>query len=607
MNETNKRYTFIVIEDSRGDFALIEDHLNEQFIRPSITHVTTFHEALSIFRSENISEYDCIILDLSLPDKSGHELIEGIVRLSEGLPVLVLTGYSDLSFSVQALAAGVSDYLLKDELTATRLHKSIIYSIKRNDFSERIKTSENKYRTLFELSPEPMWLTDASSGSFIDANHAAVSHYGYSKDEFLSMTVDDILVSEQQNPGHSDEYGVIAGEDNGNGHYYSHRKKNGDLIKVEIESNEIEYEDKAATLVLVNDVTEKLRLEKRRKLLESVVTHTTDSVAILDVSPQAPHPRIVYVNGGFKEMTGYDEDDIRNRSLAFLCGEETDPQDMQTMEDAIHERKSAEVEIVNYRKNGQPFWTQISFFPVEGFHGEDSYMIATGRDISSRKESEKKLQVSLNEKEVLLSEIHHRVKNNLALVSGMLQMQVFDEENEEVINKLNNSMLRVETMASIHQLLYESSSFSRLEFSKIINKLINATHESFSGDRDIDIEIDTEPFELNINQAVPCSLIINEVITNVYKHAFKDRKKGWIKAVLRCDEDLVTFKVEDDGKGLPEDFDISDLSSLGTKIITALVKQLNGTFELVPREGGGTVFSLRFPVKNKKGSGNPKD
>jgi two-component sensor histidine kinase len=76
---------------------------------------------------------------------------------------------------------------------------------------------------------------------------------------------------------------------------------------------------------------------------------------------------------------------------------------------------------------------------------------------------------------------------------------------------------------------------------------------------------------------------------------------------LRCDEDLVTFKVEDDGKGLPEDFDISDLSSLGTKIITALVKQLNGTFELVPREGGGTVFSLRFPVKNKKGSGNPKD
>jgi two-component sensor histidine kinase len=168
-------------------------------------------------------------------------------------------------------------------------------------------------------------------------------------------------------------------------------------------------------------------------------------------------------------------------------------------------------------------------------------------------------------------------------------------------------MLRVETMASIHQLLYESSSFSRLEFSKIINKLIKATHDSFSSGKDIDIEIETEPFELNINQAVPCSLIINEVITNVYKHAFKNRQKGWIKALLRCDGDLVTFRLEDDGNGLPDDFDIDDLSSLGTKIITALVKQLNGTFELVPREGGGTLFKLEFSAKENKGPGNGMD
>jgi len=217
------------------------------------------------------------------------------------------------------------------------------------------------------------------------------------------------------------------------------------------------------------------------------------------------------------------------------------------------------------------------------------------------------LQESLHEKEVLLSEVHHRVKNNLALVSGMLQMQVFDEENEQVINKLNNSMLRVEAMASIHQLLYESSSFSRLEFSKIINKLIKATHDSLSAGKEIDIEIETEPFELNINQAVPCSLIINEAITNVYKHAFKNREKGWVKAVLRCDEDLVTFKIEDNGIGLPEDFDLDNLSSLGTKIITALVKQLNGTQELVPRDGGGTIFRLKFSAKDNKGPANSMD
>jgi two-component sensor histidine kinase len=189
----------------------------------------------------------------------------------------------------------------------------------------------------------------------------------------------------------------------------------------------------------------------------------------------------------------------------------------------------------------------------------------------------------------------------------MLQMQVFDEENQEVINKLNNSMLRVETMASIHQLLYESSSFSRLEFSKIISKLIKATHRSFSAGKDIDIEIETEPFELNINQAVPCSLIINEAITNVYKHAFKNRKKGWIKASLHREGDLVTFELEDDGNGLPDDFDINDLSSLGTKIITALVKQLEGEFELKPGNHGGTIFRLTFAAKNGEDSEESSD
>jgi len=603
MKDKNSRFAFFVIEDSRADYVLVEKYLNEQFTFPYISHAETFKETQAIFGSEHGSEYDCIILDLSLPDKSGIDLIEEVIKFAGGVPVIVVTGYSDLSFSFQAFSAGVSDYLLKDELSSSLLHKSVIYSIKRNDFSEKLKASETKYRTLFELSPEPMWLTDVSTKRFLDVNQAAISHYGYSKDEFLSMSTSDITTTEQPDLDDGIETGPILAEMNGNGQYVNHRKKNGDVIKVEVESNQIDYEERAAELVLVNDVTEKLREEKKTKLLESVVTNTTESVAILDVSPQAPHPRIVYVNEGFKKMTGFDEQDVQNRSISFLAGENTDSDELELLEQAILERKSAEVELINYRKSGQPFWNQISIVPVKGSEGSYSHMVAIGRDITARKESETKLKESLTEKEVLLSEIHHRVKNNLALVSGMLQMQVFDEDNEEVINKLNNSMLRVETMASIHQLLYESSSFSRLEFSKIINKLIKSTHNSFSAGKDIDIEIDTDTFELSINQAVPCSLIINEAITNVYKHAFKNRQRGWIKALLRRDGDLVTFRLEDDGNGLPEDFDIHNLSSLGTKIITALVKQLKGSFELVPREGGGTIFKLEFSAKENESTG----
>jgi PAS domain S-box-containing protein len=421
------------------------------------------------------------------------------------------------------------------------------------------------------------------------------------------MSITDLQTSKSPTLSGHFANGTIDDEPVGEVNYVSHQKKSGDIIKVSIESSQIDYQGRKAGLYLVKDVTEKLKDEKRRRLLESVVRNTNDAVAILNVAPDAPHPNIIYTNASFRTITGYTDDDVRNRSLSLLTGEQTDPEQLSILENAINNYESADLELIQYTKEGETFWAHVSLVPVEDSDGGHNHMVAIFRDITSRKESEEKIQASLREKEVLLSEIHHRVKNNLALVSGMLQMQVFDEENQEVINKLNNSMLRVETMASIHQLLYESSSFSRLEFSKIISKLIKATHRSFSAGKDIDIEIETEPFELNINQAVPCSLIINEAITNVYKHAFKNRKKGWIKASLHREGDLVTFELEDDGNGLPDDFDINDLSSLGTKIITALVKQLEGEFELKPGNHGGTIFRLTFAAKNGEDSEESSD
>ena len=607
MKQHEKQYSFFVIEDSRGDFALTGEYLNEQFELPSITRAATFQEAHRIFDNVPANSFDCILLDLSLPDKSGEDLIEAVVKMSENTPIVVLTGYPDLDFSVKSLSKGVSDYLLKDEVTPQVLYKAIVFSIKRSDFSDNIKESEKKYRDLFEHSPEPMWLVDHVTNEFLDVNNAAVEQYGYSKDEFLAMKEADIHDKEQADPAErlrnvSAEPGVTDEVK-----HQIHRKKSGELVHVEVESSNLSHRGRNASLVLANNVTEKIRSEKQRKLLESVITNTSKSVIILETPESGPEPKIMYVNSGFSESTGYTTSDVMGATIGKLFDESTDAEDAEKLKSALINRESHETELLISRKDGSTFWFHLSIVPVKSAGGDLSHMVITGQDMTKRRISEEKLQNSLKEKEILLSEIHHRVKNNLALVSGMLQMQVFDEENEEVLNKLNNSMLRVETMASIHQLLYESSSFSRLEFSKIIDKLIKATHSSFSADKEIEIEVETEPFELNINQAVPCALIINEVITNVYKHAFKGRDKGWIRAKLSHDNSRVTFKMEDDGLGLPDGFDMSNLSSLGTKIITALVKQLGGTFELTPRKEGGTTFHLEFPVKDEKGTKNGTD
>lgn len=600
MDKYNSRIDLLVIEDSRGDFALAEEYLYEEFKHPAITHVQTFNETRKILQDKQKGKFDCILLDLSLPDKSGEDLLDEIFKIVGHTPVVILTGYSDLSFSVKSFSKGVSDYLLKDELSPMILRKSIVYSIERNDFSEK------KYKDLFESSPKPMWLYDVDSMDFLDVNKAAVSHYGYSRDEFLSMKVNDIQ---------SDKSPDIEIEDLMNGHksslhssyiqgINSHIKKSGEIISVELEANIIKYQERDARLVVANDVTEKQKDQEKLKLFESVITNTNDSVIITEAEASGLR-KIQFVNDAFTKMTGYTRDEILGKPTDILFGDDTDTEKVDQLEKEMQhwELYHGEMEdwnfddqeIILYKKDGSQIWVNTSIIPLVDKQNSNIFWVMVSRDITETKKKEQNLKESLSEKEVLLSEIHHRVKNNMALVSGMLQMQVFEETDENIINKLNNSMLRVQTMSTIHQLLYESNSFSELEFSKIVNKLIEATHKSFSVNKDIHIENNTESFDINIDQAIPCSLIVNEVITNIYKHAFKGRTTGTITTELRkTEDDVVILKIADDGVGLPEGFDMDNLSSLGTTIISALVKQLHGTFRLKPNEGGGTLFELEF-------------
>src|SRR5699024_10639600 len=139
-----------------------------------------------------------------------------------------------------------------------------------------------------------------------------------------------------------------------------------------------------------------------------------------------------------------------------------------------------------------------------------------------KKEKERQIRKSLQEKETLLTEVHHRVKNNLAVVSGMMQLQAYDQDSSKIKDKLFDSVARLQTMAAIHELLYNSDSFSELRLDENIRKLVSSVYKAFNAGHQIKLAFNLEALTLNINQAIPCSLIINEVVTNVLKHAFDD-------------------------------------------------------------------------------------
>ncbi len=387
---------------------------------------------------------------------------------------------------------------------------------------------------------------------------------------------------------------------------YRFKKANGDYAYVMDRAVFIRNDEDRVVRVVgaMTDLTQQVEEEKQLKLYESVVTNTQESIVITEAQPSTlPGRKILYVNEAFTDMTGYTRNEVLGNTLNFLNGPKTDEETLQKLRDAIENYESLEVEFINYKKNGDEFWINTSMVPVSDSKGNYIHWVAIGRDVTSRRNYEDEIQTSLAEKETLLAEIHHRVKNNLAVISGMMQLQAFESDNADLQDKLFDSVSRIKTMATVHELLYQTSSFSDIDFSKTLEYLIRNVSKTLQSNGSSEVNIESEPIKLNINQAIPVSLIVNEVITNAYKHAFKDQKSGKIDIDFREKDKKMVLEIKDNGVGLPAEFNKNDLSSMGLKLISVLSDQIDAEYDF-KRLDKGTKFALQFERSNIRGVGN---
>lgn len=246
----------LVVEDNRGDFLLINDHLNESLPDCTVFGASTFEEACEHL---NAKSFSIVLLDLSLPDRSGKALVKDITSMVSMAPVIVLTGLSDKDFGTKAIQLGAADYIQKEDLSPSYLLKSITYNLERKKITARLEKSEKEYRDLFSMSPIAMWVYDLKTLQFLQVNEAAVNHYGYSEKEFLKMTIKDIR-PETEIPRLQKTLDYLRTKDAYQGKAeYKHKKKNGDVIDVLIEGSIVSYAGRKAELVHAIDVTEKKR------------------------------------------------------------------------------------------------------------------------------------------------------------------------------------------------------------------------------------------------------------------------------------------------------------------------------------------------------------
>lgn len=293
---------------------------------------------------------------------------------------------------------------------------------------------------------------------------------------------------------------------------------------------------------------------------------------------------VVYVNPSFLKSCGRGKDEVLGRKISsFLEIEQFKPL-LEEVKTLNKKGKLYQKKIRAGYKNAPELYFEATIQPFE--NRDSAHFLFEFYEISERTKREKTLKNKLKERETLIKEIHHRVKNNLAVISGLLTLQKYTYEDDRLFELLSDSEMRIKSMALIHEKLYRSSTLSSIELSAYLEDLIDSIRQTLTKRTNISIEVDCESIYLNVNQAVPSALIVNEIISNSYKYAYPDNRKGVIRVNAFKKEKKVHFIVEDNGVGLPDDFEERRISSLGFTIIDTLVNQLDA--ELIVESENGT-------------------
>ncbi len=330
-------------------------------------------------------------------------------------------------------------------------------------------------------------------------------------------------------------------------------------------------------------------LKKRtiaRDYLDNIIETIRETLIVTD-----PEGIIVGINKAGLEMLHYTKHEIVGMPVARFF-------DLEKMRDKYVEnsKKGNVFEFCLFTKRNKRIPVLFSEAELINGNGEIVGTVCVATDITERKEADEQVIKSLKEKDVLLSEIHHRVKNNLAVISGILQLQVYETKNEEVEKALTESQSRIQSISLVHEMLYHSDTLSFIDYRTYVHDLVQAiTSMHINDDKNITVNSKVDEISLDINQAIPCSLLLNEIIVNSFKHAFKGKKEGEISIFMTEKGGILNLVVEDNGVGV-ESIHGAKPQSLGTTLIHTLTSQLRGEYNLGHGSNGvGTRIEVTFP------------
>ncbi|NQU63174.1 MAG: CHASE domain-containing protein, partial [SAR324 cluster bacterium] len=346
-------------------------------------------------------------------------------------------------------------------------------------------------------------------------------------------------------------------------------------------------------LTLINTNLKKTTVS--RDYMDCILQSMTDTLIVI-----GSDATIQTTNQATLNLLGYEESELVEKPIKWVITEEDQKLDLFSgtgVEKLIEKGSVQGIEMTYTAKEGQQIPMLFSSSVMEDKEGTFKGIVCVAQDITERKQAEDQIKASLKEKGTLIDEIHHRVKNNMAIIASLLKMQANSIENEQVKEVLKESQNRVYAMSAIQETLHGSENLSEIDLKTYLSKVASSIFETYSVTQDkVKLNTDIEEIAISIDQANPVGLVVNELISNSLKYAFPDERKGEISVTLKKLDKELELIVMDDGIGIPEGLDWKNSKSLGLKLVRTLVEnQLDGS--IVMECKNGTKFIIKFNLK----------
>jgi len=619
--DTGEKAIEILKKDTEIELALlpISKKIPLEKIGYHVITANTTEKAVKVFTEHD--DIDLVLMDIDLGSGMDGTQAAEIILKHRDLPILFLSSHiepevvaktekiTSYGYVVKSSSITVLDASIKMAFKLFEAYKKLENElVERKKIDEMLRVSATRYRRLFETTQEGILILDAKTGMIVDVNPFLISLLGYTYDLFMGKTIWDIGILKDI-VGNQEKFLELQKNNYARYENLPLETASGKIIEVEFISNVYEVVDVKVIQCNIRDITERKNietgLENTRKELEKIKIAADDTSEFAQsVINTVREPllsldqdlRVVTVSRSFYEVFKVKPEETVGKLIYDLGNKQWD---IPKLRELLEKILPQQVAFENYEVE-HDFATigkrimLLNARQIQQASGKQRIILLAIEDITERKEAEKKIKALLDEKNLILKEVHHRIRNSMNTIRGLLDLQASSLEDPNAIAALNDTKSRVQSMMMLYDKLYRSVDYIEISIKTYLFSLIDEIVANFPNSKLIRIEKNIDDFILDAKIMQSIGIIINELLTNIMKYAFTGNTSGVITVSVSRNGKKASIAVQDNGKGIPEEINFENSSGFGFMLVRTLTEQIGGNIRIERQKGTRVVLEFEI-------------